>query len=246
MRNAEAKNKISSTIISLFIVGFLLIISLFTLFIALSLVSNNDYYVSGNTYYNFKKSQNDNDFSYKIDILSIDGKNLPTNNIYIDLDRLVDYDRPENLTIAEFNSTKGFIKKIKHYSYDIDRIPQEISFSITLSISITYFDSDDDKYLSMEDYFIIKIIDLDKNEPFNLSKHYYTEFTFLIFTTQRSCGSITLNERPIGLDEFGIMSSSNSSSISVCLLIFGTICIILIVLQISIFIQLLKNKGSKT
>lgn len=246
MKNGENNITIIALVVSLFIVCIMLIISIILLIFPDWSLINEPYHDLEFSYYELDLTQNESDFSYKIGIISRDGKKVPTKDSYLDIDQLMDYDQTNSLSVSKYNSTKEFVKHIHYYDFEYERIPQEINFSITFSTSVTFFDSDADKHLSKGDYFIIKIIDLDKNETFNLSQ-YHDEIHFQILTEHNSCGRITLNERPPSPYDPIVMSESVSAEgPPLCPVIFITIFTILFGFQLYFLSKLIKDRKDKT
>jgi hypothetical protein len=247
MKNGENNITIIALVVSLFIVCIMLIISIILLIFPDWSLINEPYHDLEFSYYELDLTQNESDFSYKIDIVSRDGKKVQTNSSRLNLERLVDNVQTDSLSVADYETTKKFVKHIQYYSYNRDRIPPEINFSINFSISITYTDSDKDEYISKGDYFILKIKDLDKNESFNLSQYHYQIYYFQIFTEQNTCGRITLNERPPSPYDPIVMSETVSAEgPPLCPTIFITISIILIGFQLYFLSKLIKDRKDKT
>ena len=98
---------IVAVVISLFTVCFLLMISVVALLVPDSPLFYEPYDDGLDiSYYSLDLTQNETDFSYKIGIISRDGKKVPTKDSYLDIDQLMDYDQTDSLSVSEYNSTK--------------------------------------------------------------------------------------------------------------------------------------------
>ena len=166
--------------------------------------------------FDYEYKQNQSDYSYQITVVKASGPKLKTEIGKIRIDDVVNNALTEPISINDFKSTKEFLKN-------------------NLSISITYFDSDNDDYLSKGDFFIISFKDIEKNEFFNYSQYKYGEFDFCIKNEDgHICGCITINER---YSEIPGPSSEVASSRGIPLCYFLIIIILVfIIIQIFFFI----------
>lgn len=240
---------IASVIITLWIVCFILTVSIIDLFFPDLFSFEEPYeYDYESRYYDFDLTQNETDFSFLITVVSESDHKLQTNTSNLDLSLLVP-NQTESLSVLDYQTTKDFIKHHEYYSYDCERTPAEINFSIIFLISITYFDNDEDKYISKGDYFIIEIKDLDKNESFNLSQYTYEKVVFRLSNDYRR-GYLTLNKQPSELQQSPEESSVDASSTITAhriihfILIFSSIIFIGFLLYY--LSKLIKNKKDNT
>jgi hypothetical protein len=194
------------------------------------------------SYYELDLAQNESDFSYKIDIASRDGSKVLINNSKLEINELIEYDQNDSLFIGDYRITTEFIGQQRFYLDDY----HDTYNVINISISVTYFDADEDEYLSKGDYFILKIKDMDRDGPINLSQYYYEEFDLYLFDEDDGIGSVTLNERPPSPYDPVVMSESvEAEGNLVCHFMLIIIIIILIAFQVYFLVKLNKNKKEK-
>ena len=126
--------------------------------------NNNERKVS---IYFFNFTQDTIDYSYQINISRIYNKLLQTNNVkfIIKVNGVVITN--SSYYIVDYVSTKNilFKYKIKDNSSQFNPEPNYIN----LSMSITYFDNDIDNKLSVDDFFILKIQNMDDKQYYNFS-----------------------------------------------------------------------------
>ena len=244
MKKNKNKPLIVAFTISLFITIFLLFLSISFLLFPDSQMFNEPYYEEPEyPYYTLKTIQNLTDHTYKIEVISEPTQKLDTRNVYLTLDRLIKTNALKDYSVDYFRQTRVFFKQYIHYSYDCDRTPAEINISINLSTSITYIDSDNDKYVSKGDYFSLTIKNSDSNESINLSQYEYEEFDFRIYTDENElCGFIILNQRPTDPNELIASESVSSGGAPLCLIIFVLCITICILLQIYFMFKFFKSK----
>jgi len=117
--------------------------------------------------YSLDFTQDTIDYSYQINISSIYNEPLQTNNVkfIIKVNGVVITD--SSYYIVDYVSTKNilFKYKIKDNSSQFNPEPNYIN----LSMSITYFDNDIDNKLSVDDFFILKIQNMDDKQYYNFS-----------------------------------------------------------------------------
>lgn len=134
----------------------------------------DDHEIHGITNYELDYTQNETDYSYQIDVTKVTGPKLNTDVIRLELHELM---FRTSLPIEDYKSNKEF-QTNKSMELSEEGHPY---IKLNLSTSITYFDSDEDNYLSKGDYFIISIWNMDSNKSFNYSHYKYEQLDFNIF-----------------------------------------------------------------
>ena len=244
------KNKLTnfSILISTILVCIMLVISLTTLIFPDSHIFFKPYSHTHNyperSYYKFDLTQNQTDYSYMIKIESREGQKIPTNNSYIILHDLVDDEQTESISIADYKTSNKFFFKYNNISSSCpSSYPPIRNFFKNISISVLYYDEDNDGNLSKNDWFLLNFFDLDKNETYDLNQIQFKEYDFIIKSEGGDIiGITTLNENPpnpYGPVETSVTVSSDSPPI--CLLI-NLYLFILLVIHLYFISKIIKNR----
>jgi hypothetical protein len=115
---------------------------------------------------------------------------------------------------------------------------------INLSSSITYFDLDDDNYISKDDCFIILFKNVDNNEFINLSQYKKEWFNFYINDEDDNCMGMLKINRYYPDNEYldGEIIEYPPETNSLCYIPIIIISAFLII-QLFFFVRILKNKS---
>ena len=127
------------------------------------------------TLYDLNATQNMSTYSYKINVASIEGEPLKDDNLKLAMRMFGTKITEESLFIVDYASTKNITFE-KNYIEGFE-VPEN-STSTNFSISITYFNSNNDDKLSVNDFFMVEIKNKDNGQYYDLQN-----FRFEIVST---------------------------------------------------------------